>query len=119
LTAALDEGAVRPPAPTPPGHDHVFHRFVVESDDREGLRRHLEDQGIATAVHYPVPIHLQEAFADVDLGKGSLPVAEGLANRVLSLPLYPSMTGATVQHIAQAVLTFVDRSEPSTVLRTA
>jgi dTDP-3-amino-3,4,6-trideoxy-alpha-D-glucose transaminase len=83
--------------------DHVYHLFAIRCDDRDGLREHLASRGIAAAVHYPVPIHRTEAYADLGLGRGSMPVAERAAERVLSLPLFPGMTGEEIAAVAAAV----------------
>ena len=92
-----------PPAPPARDGDHVFHVFAVTAADRPRLRAELDDHGIATAVHYPIPIHLQQAYADLGMGRGSLPVAERLAERVCSLPLFPGMTPRELDRVAQAV----------------
>jgi dTDP-3-amino-3,4,6-trideoxy-alpha-D-glucose transaminase len=83
--------------------DHVFHLFVVRTDDRDGLREQLTARGIASAIHYPVAVHLTEAYADLGLEAGSLPVAEALAERVCSLPIFPGMTRDHVDAVAAAV----------------
>ncbi len=88
--------------------DHVYHLFVVRSEHRDELREHLSQRGIASAVHYPTPIHLTEAYADLGLGLGSLPVSERLAERMCSLPLYPSMSDAEVERVAQTVIGFAE-----------
>ncbi len=87
--------------------DHVYHLFVVRTDARDELREHLTACGVASAIHYPTPIHLTGAYADLGMGPGSLPVSERLAERMCSLPLFPSMTGAEIQQIADAVASFV------------
>jgi dTDP-3-amino-3,4,6-trideoxy-alpha-D-glucose transaminase len=86
--------------------DHVYHLFVVRTERRERLREHLTRHGVASAVHYPAPIHLTEAYAELGLGPGSLPVAERLAERMCSLPLFPGMTDAELEQIVDSVLTF-------------
>ena len=83
--------------------DHVYHLFVIRCDDRDGLREHLAAAGIASAIHYPVPIHRAEAYADLELGAGSMPLAESLAERVLSLPIFPGMSQDDVDAVAAAV----------------
>ncbi|MGA2009945.1 MAG: DegT/DnrJ/EryC1/StrS family aminotransferase [Solirubrobacteraceae bacterium] len=103
LMAALSGGPVTPPAPVADGRDHVFHQFVVESDDRDGLRDHLAAAGIATGIHYPIPIHRTAAYEG---SPGALPVAERLAGRICSLPMHPSMTDSDVERIADAVAAF-------------
>ena len=91
------------PAAVTGGGDHVFHQFVVRTDLREALREHLAAQGIATAVHYPTPIHLTSAYASLGMLPGSLPVVERLAPQILSLPIYPGMRDEEIERIATAV----------------
>ena len=83
--------------------DHVYHLFVIGCDDREGLREHLAARGVASAVHYPVAVHRAEAYADLGLEAGSLPVAEAMAERVCSLPIFPGMTSGQIEATAAAV----------------
>jgi dTDP-3-amino-3,4,6-trideoxy-alpha-D-glucose transaminase len=90
-----------PPAPVPAG-DHVYHLFVVLSDERDLLRAQLTARGVASAVHYPVPVHLTEAYAHLGLHKGSLPVAERLAERVCSLPIFPGIEDGQIRAIGAA-----------------
>jgi dTDP-3-amino-3,4,6-trideoxy-alpha-D-glucose transaminase len=113
----LTGSAVSPPAPLLEGHDHVFHQYVVRTRDRDALRAHLEESGIATAVHYPQPIHQSPAFADLQVETGNLPVAETLAREICSLPLYPTMTDVKAHRVAAAVQDFQPRS--SRFLRSA
>jgi dTDP-3-amino-3,4,6-trideoxy-alpha-D-glucose transaminase len=87
--------------------DHVYHLFVVRCQEREALRGHLSSHGVASAVHYPTPIHLTEAYAHLGQGPGSLPVCERLAACVCSLPLFPGMSENELQRVATAVLDFV------------
>jgi dTDP-3-amino-3,4,6-trideoxy-alpha-D-glucose transaminase len=93
--------------------DHVYHLFVVRTRERDALREHLSQRGVASAIHYPEPIHLTEAYADLGLGAGSLPVSEQLAKEICSLPLFPSMTDAELDQVATAVLTFAQADTPS------
>ena len=97
---------VTPPLPPAPYGDHVFHLFVIRSDARDGLREHLEANGISSAIHYPTPIHLQPAYAEMGLGLGSLPVAERLAAESCSLPIFPLIGDAEIARIASAVASF-------------
>ena len=107
LTRALaDCPGVNPPPPASPDGDHVFHVFPVTVIDRENLRSHLARNGVATAVHYPIPIHLQQAYAHLGMAPGSLPVAERLSRRVCSLPVFPGMTEAELRRVAAAVREF-------------
>src|SRR5690606_17559919 len=81
----------RPPAEMA-GRRHVYHIYAVRSEDREELRRGLNDAGIQTGLHYPIPVHLQPAHADLGYSAGDFPEAEAAAREVLSLPIYPEMT---------------------------
>lgn len=107
LSEALCGSAVELPPGPADGQDHVFHQYVVKTEDRDGLRAHLERYGVASAVHYPVPIHLTEAYAAPGAAAGSLPVTERLAHRICSLPIFPSMTPDELQRVGMAVAEFV------------
>jgi dTDP-3-amino-3,4,6-trideoxy-alpha-D-glucose transaminase len=106
LTAALDSAPVQLPAPVLPGGDHVYHQYVVTTAQREALRDHLGTRGVASAIHYPVAIHRSEAYADLAMGPGSLPVAEALADAVCSLPMHPAMGDDAIAQVAAAVHSF-------------
>jgi dTDP-3-amino-3,4,6-trideoxy-alpha-D-glucose transaminase len=106
LRLALSGSGVRTPVPAGPGTDHVFHQFVVECESRDELREHLDAAGIASGIHYPIPVHRSEAYADLEMGAGSLPVVEGLAGRICSLPIFPGMTSEDVDRVAAEVARF-------------
>jgi dTDP-4-amino-4,6-dideoxygalactose transaminase len=95
-----------------PGARHVFHLYVVKCGRRDALKNHLAGLGIETGLHYPVPLHLQEAFRFLGYQVGAFPVAEELAQRCLSLPLYPQMTSEAVEYVASTILAFRDRLQP-------
>ena len=82
---------------------HVYHLYSVQCDDRDGLREHLERQGIMTGIHYPTPVHLQPAYDTLGYGTGSFPVSEAVARRVVSLPLYPELPLESVDRVCEAV----------------
>jgi dTDP-4-amino-4,6-dideoxygalactose transaminase len=103
LTGALAAAGVRVPAPVAAGGDHVFHQYVIGGDDRDGLREHLGECGVGSAVHYPTPIHLTPAYGGLGAEPGSLPNAERLAGRICSLPMHPSLTPAEIDRVAGAV----------------
>src|SRR5256714_2029893 len=86
-----------------PEVEHVYHLYVVEVDDRARVQGELAAQGISTGIHYPVPIHLQEAYREAGFGPGSFPVTEAAAKRVLSLPMYPELTEDGVRRVAAAL----------------
>jgi dTDP-4-amino-4,6-dideoxygalactose transaminase len=103
------------PVGVPPFYaDHVYHLFVVRCRARDALREHLARQGIASAIHYPVPIHRTEAYAGLDLGPGSLPVSEKASARICSLPIFPGMSETELERVASAVEMFTqDAPTPS------
>jgi dTDP-4-amino-4,6-dideoxygalactose transaminase len=103
LGEALTGTAVIPPVPVSVDGDHVFHLFVVRTAVRHALRAHLSDAGIAHAIHYPRPIHLQPAYASLGLIAGSLPVAERLAGESCSLPIFPAISEQQIDRIATVV----------------
>lgn len=83
--------------------DPVWHLFVVRHDDRDGLADRLRAAGVATMVHYPIPPHLQPAYAAAGIGKGDLPITERIHREVLSLPMGPLMTDQDVERVIFAV----------------
>jgi dTDP-4-amino-4,6-dideoxygalactose transaminase len=111
LGEALAGTAVAPPVPTAADGDHVFHLFVVRTPVRHALRGHLNEAGIAHAIHYPRPIHLQPAYASLGLIAGSLPVAERLAGESCSLPIFPSISEQEIDRIATVVGEFDANSD--------
>ena len=82
---------------------HVYHVYSIRSADRDTLRAALQQREIQTGVHYPVPIHLQPAYADLGYARGAFPMAEQAAAEVLALPIYPEMSDAQLQEVAAAV----------------
>jgi dTDP-4-amino-4,6-dideoxygalactose transaminase len=106
LRAGLAGTSLELPSPAAPGGDHVYHLFVARTQDRDALQPFLRERGIATAVHYPIPIHRTGAYADLGLGQGSLPVAERLADQICTLPLFPQMSDDEIARIVEAVAAF-------------
>lgn len=82
---------------------HVWHLYVVRSDDRGNLQKELSDRGLGTLIHYPVPPHLQVAYKNLGYGKGSFPVAEQYASTVISLPIGPHLSWSQADYIVDAV----------------
>jgi dTDP-4-amino-4,6-dideoxygalactose transaminase len=89
-----------------PYEQAVYHTFVIQADRRDALKQHLSAYGIETAIHYPIPIHLHAAAKSLGYGRGSFPVAEAQAGRILSLPVYPELTEDAVDHVAHTIRTF-------------
>jgi dTDP-4-amino-4,6-dideoxygalactose transaminase len=101
--AALAGLATRPPARRP-GTTHVFHQYVLRRPDRDAVQAGLRARGIATGIHYPVPVHLQPAYAGrIALGPGGLPETEAAAREVFSLPMFPQLGDAEVARVAEAL----------------
>jgi dTDP-4-amino-4,6-dideoxygalactose transaminase len=82
----------------------VWHCYVIEAPERDRVRSALQDVGIATAVHYPVPIHLQKAYSHLDYRSGDLPVTEALCKHCLSLPIYPELSKEKISRVASALI---------------
>jgi dTDP-4-amino-4,6-dideoxygalactose transaminase len=82
--------------------DPVWHLYVVQTGDRKRLQNALDARGIAHGIHYPIPVHLQEAYGDLDYRLGSFPVAESIAQNILSLPIFPEITEDELQRVAAA-----------------
>jgi dTDP-4-amino-4,6-dideoxygalactose transaminase len=101
----LPEGEVFHP-PCRPDEWNTFHTFVIQVDRRDELAAFLERQGIATAVHYPIPIHLQPAARELGHHAGAFPVAERQAKRILSLPVHPFLAPADIDRITGAIREF-------------
>lgn len=89
---------------------HVYHLYVVRVKDRDGARRFLQERGISTGIHYPIPIHLQGAFADAGYGPGSFPVTEMLAREIISLPMFPGLTDAEVDRVCGALTEWCEKA---------
>lgn len=85
---------------------HVFHLYVIRSSRRDELLAHLGQAGIGAGIHYPVPIHLHPAYAYLSRGRGSCPVAEKLADEILSLPMFPEITAEQVDTVIQSIRDF-------------
>jgi dTDP-4-amino-4,6-dideoxygalactose transaminase len=84
----------------------VYHIFPVFSRHRDQLQKHLTASGVATGIHYPIPAHLQQAFADLEVEAGSLPVTERASNETLSLPMFAELSEEDVAAVARAVKQF-------------
>jgi len=95
-------GRVHAPV-TMPGVEHVFHLYVIEADRRDALQESLKGREIQTGIHYPVPIHLQEACASLGYKKGDFPVTERAAGRILSLPMYPELNAEQIDTVIDAI----------------
>lgn len=103
--ALADTGLILPY--TPDWADPVHHLYVIRSKQRDALRRYLQDAGVGTLIHYPVPPHLQKAYRELGLQEGSLPISERVHREVLSLPIGPHLEEADQHTVIQAIRRFV------------
>jgi dTDP-4-amino-4,6-dideoxygalactose transaminase len=84
------------------GATHVYHLYVIESEERDALQMRLKNAGVSTGIHYPLPLHLQPAFAYLGYREGDLPRCEQSAKRILSLPMFPELLPEQVSRVAEA-----------------
>jgi len=87
--------------------ESVYHLYVILADNRDGLQKFLSEKSIATGLHYPLPLHLQKAYAHLGHKKGDFPVAEHTAERLLSLPMYPELTAEQIHYVCSSIKEFV------------
>lgn len=88
----------------------VYHLYVVRTSNRDGLMEHLKADGIGTGIHYPVPVHLQDAYSQLNYSKGDFPVTERAALELVSLPMYPNLAEADQMRVVEAMLAFTQKS---------
>lgn len=101
----LDEAGVRLPHEAD-WAESAWHLYVIRTKRRDALRAHLENEGIGTQIHYPIPVHLQPAYEGLGYPEGAFPVAEAACREVLSLPLYPELDSSAVDEVAKAIGAF-------------
>jgi dTDP-4-amino-4,6-dideoxygalactose transaminase len=95
-----------------PSAEPAWHLYVVRTPRRDDLLAYLRQHGIEAGIHYPIPLHLQPAYADLGYRKGDLPVTEAVAETCLSLPLFPEMTVAQQDRVIESVATFLQQAHP-------
>jgi dTDP-4-amino-4,6-dideoxygalactose transaminase len=104
LLAAItgpDGAPVVTPVTESPDVEAVYHLYVVQVDDRDAVRAKLDEVGVGAGIHYPVPIHMHAAYAHLGYKPGAFPVAERMAERILSLPMYPEITPEQVDYVVE------------------
>ena len=87
-------------------YEHIYHVFVIRCDNRDELEKYLNDNGIGTVKHYPIPMHLQEAYKELDLKQGDLPIAEEISDTVLSIPMYYGMSDEEIAYVIEVINKF-------------
>src|SRR3989344_4519819 len=102
----LENSNVVAPAEAP-FNKHVYHLYVVRAKNRQKLVEHLSSSGIQTGVHYPIPVHLQEAYSNLCYKKGSFPIAEEYADEILSLPMFPELTEEQISYVSKSIKDFL------------
>ena len=103
LLADLDE------VTTPRNRDKaasVYHLYVIQAEQRDELRQFLEEKGVSTGLHYPIPLHLQEAYRHLGYQKGDFPQAEASCERILSLPMFPELTEGQIRYVCEKIKAF-------------
>lgn len=85
---------------------HVYHLYVILAERRDELMNHLSKEGVATGLHYPEPLHLQECFTHLGYKRGDFPNTETFAKKLLSLPMFPELTDEQIQYVAASVKRF-------------
>jgi dTDP-4-amino-4,6-dideoxygalactose transaminase len=83
---------------------HVYHLYVIQHPRRDTLLAQLHEQGVSAGLHYPIPVHLQPCYEQLGIPRGSLPVTEALASRVISLPIFPEISAEQVQHVCRQII---------------
>lgn len=91
-----------------PAAEAVWHLYVIRTLRRDALLEHLNRNGIGAGIHYPTPLHLQPAYADLGYARGDLPVTEAVADTCLSLPIFPEMTAAQQEYVVATICSFFD-----------
>ena len=84
----------------------VYHLYVIRTADRDGMMRHLKSAGIGTGIHYPVPLHMQKAYAWLEYNSADFPVAYRVASEIVSLPMFPQLTPEQQERVAEEILAF-------------
>jgi dTDP-4-amino-4,6-dideoxygalactose transaminase len=107
LFAATDYAALAPFEPA--WSRAVYHLYVIRTQARDELMNHLKQVGVGTAIHYPIPLHLQKAYTTLHYRKGDFPVAEKVAAEIVSLPMFPQLTAGQQARVVQEVLRFISK----------
>jgi dTDP-4-amino-4,6-dideoxygalactose transaminase len=97
--------------PLEPSWSHgVYHLYVIRTNDRDNMMTHLREAGIGSAIHYPIPLHLQKAYTSLNHSPGDFPVAESAAAEIVSLPMFPQLSATQQTRVASEVLNFLAKA---------
>lgn len=109
---ANTEGIVSPYEPS--WSRAVYHLYVIRTEDREGMMEHLKTKGIGTGIHYPIPLHLQKAYRDMNYHQGDFAVTEKISSEIVSLPMFPQLRPDQQERVVEAISQFLS-SKPRPV----
>ena len=87
----------------------MYHLYVILVDNRDELQTFLNEKGIFTGLHYPLPLHLQKAYKHLGYQKGDFPVTENVAERLLSLPMFPELTQEQIEYVVKSIKEFLNK----------
>jgi dTDP-4-amino-4,6-dideoxygalactose transaminase len=93
-----------------PENTHIYHLFIIRTEQRDELQKFLTARGVNTVIHYPIPVHQQQAYTDLGYKLGDFPNAEFLANRILSLPMFPELSDAQIQYTCDQIKAFFTKA---------
>ncbi|MGC8811231.1 MAG: DegT/DnrJ/EryC1/StrS family aminotransferase [bacterium] len=105
-TAARQHSSTIIPPFTPSWAEPVFHLYIIRAQNRDELQKYLSDHGIGTGLHYPIPLHLQKAYANNGFKAGTFPVTEKVAAEILSLPMFPNLTSDQIKYVVEQIAEF-------------
>src|SRR4030043_812306 len=84
----------------------VYHLYIIRTKNRDALQKFLSENGISTGLHYPIPLHLQNAYKNIDLTNGNYPITEKVSNEILSLPMFPNLTSEQIEYVSEKIKSF-------------
>ena len=97
----------------------VYHLYVLRTSDRAGIMKHLKEAGIGSAIHYPVPLHLQKAYTSLNYRVGDFPVTESAASEIVSLPMFPQLTTRQQKRVAEEIFAFTASAQQKAIAESA
>ena len=102
---------IKLPLPSDEEYRHIYHVFVIRCEKRDELKEYLSERGIGTVEHYPIPMHMQKAYEDLNILEGSLPIAEEISRTVLSVPMFYGMTDEQTEYVINTLNRFRQRGQ--------
>lgn len=104
--SGINNDMIKLPVKATDEYDHVYHVFVIRCEKRDELETYLKENGIATVKHYPIAMHMQDAYADLNIAPGLLPIAEEISRTVLSIPMYYGMKDEQIEYVIEKLNAF-------------